>query len=968
MSAKDENSDRLWRSLGELEDTPEFREALHREFPLDPSVWADEVSRRRFLQVMGASIALAGLSSCTPGMMENVVPFVRAPEGVVPGKPDFYATGFVLQGYATGILVESYSGRATKVEGNPDHPSSGGACDRYGQAHVLSLYDPDRSRNVLHEGRIATWDEFDLSLSRRAEKWGGRGERLRILSGEFTSPSLEAQRARFLSRFPGARWHGHEPVSRKPVWAGADLAFGRRLEPVYRISRAKVIVSLDADFLYEGPGRIRYASEFMEGRRVREGRSEMNRLHVVETVPTITGAMADHRQALRPSEIAPTARALAHALGVEGGVPAPEPARGWVSRAARDLLANRGRCLVIAGERQPAEMHALAHAINERLGAIGKTVQLIPALVPELDSIEDLAAEMRAGKVDTLILLGTNPVYDAPADLEFGDALGHVPFSIQLSGHVDETARLCSWHLPESHALETWGDALGHDGTATLLQPLVERFFGTRDRHELLAQLLGDPIASSREVVRSHWRSQVAGQFEIFWRKSLREGRIKASAPAPVTAHLRRGAGLTQSPASGNAPAQGLELAFFPDPTIHDGRFGNNGWLQELGKPITRLTWDNALLLSRKTAQTLGVANGQMLAIRHEGRALEAAAWILPGHPDGVASLSLGYGRNAAGRVGNGMGFNAYALRTSRSPWSLSGVEATRLQKTYSFATVQEHWAMEGRDLVREASIQDFRKDLKKIIKIEEPPVTLYPEYPHDGPYQWGMTIDLNACIGCAACVVACYAENNIPVVGKDQVRRGREMAWLRVDRYFKGPPDSPKTLFQPVPCMHCEKAPCELVCPVEATIHSSEGLNQMVYNRCIGTRYCSNNCPYKVRRFNFLEYTPRKKDLGAYQKNPDVTVRTRGVMEKCTYCIQRIEEGRIQAQEENRLIRDLEVRTACQQTCPTDAIVFGNIHDPTSQVSRLKREPQNYELLGELGTRPRTTYLSRFSNEGSAT
>ena len=954
-----------WRSLEELAASERFQEFLQREFPRQAAVWDSGLSRRRFLQVMGASLALAGLSGCLSQPVEKIVPYVKAPEEVVPGQPLFFATAVALGGFAAGVLVESHMGRPTKIEGNPDHPASLGAADALTQATILSLYDPDRSQMVTQGGQPSTWDAFVAALGAElAKQAASRGAGLRVLTETVTSPTLAAQLQALLAAYPAARWHQYEGVHRDHAIEGARLAFGEPVGVHYRLDQADVILSLDADFLNAGPGHVRYAHDFAARRRVADGATAMNRLYVVESTPSVTGAIADHRWPVRSSQVEGVARALAAQLGVAGVTAPAEEAfpADWLAALARDLQAHRGRSLVVAGDQQPPIVHALAHALNDALGNVGRTViytdPVEAAPVNQTESLRELATAMNAGEVELLVIIGGNPVYTAPADLAFADALARVPFRVHLGLYADETAALCDWHIPQAHTLETWGDVRAYDGTITIQQPLIAPLYGGKSAYELLSALLGDATQTSHDIVRGHWEAQRGGEgFNQFWQTALHDGVIAGSAlpPRPVTLSA-------QWPAATAAP-EGLEVIFRPDPTIWDGAFANNGWLQELPKPLTKLTWDNVALVSPATAQRLKLSNEQVIELAYRGRTLRAPVWIQPGHADEAITLFLGYGRTRAGHVGTGAGYNAYALRTADAPWFDGGLAVRATGERYALAGTQHHFVMEGRDLIRAGTLAEFQADPEFIHHgRHKAEASLYPPHPYPG-YAWGLSIDLGACIGCNACVIACQAENNIPVVGKEQVARGREMHWIRIDHYFAGDLDTPEVYHQPVPCMHCENAPCEPVCPVAATVHSPEGLNEMTYNRCVGTRYCANNCPYKVRRFNFLQFTDYHTESLKLLNNPDVTVRARGVMEKCTYCVQRINAVRIAAEQAGRTIADGEIVTACQQTCPTQAIVFGNINDPNSRIAQRRASPLNYTLLEELNTRPRTTYLARLRN-----
>jgi MoCo/4Fe-4S cofactor protein with predicted Tat translocation signal len=964
-----------WRSLEELAASTGFQAFIRREFPQQASALGEPVGRRRFLQLMAASLALAGVTACTRQPEEKIMPYVRQPEDIVQGAPLFFATAMPFGGFGYGVLAESHMGRPTKIEGNPQHPASLGATDAFGQASVLTLYDPDRSQVITNAGMIRTWGAFIAALNSVLDDQrtvGGGG--LRLLTGTVTSPTLAQQLRTLLERFPAAVWHQYEPAGSGAARAGARLAFGGELDAQYRFDKADVILALDADFLSCGPAALRYARDFAGKRRVWQGERTMHRLYAVESTPSLTGTMADHRLPLRSGEVAAFAHAVARELGALPGrasaaqTAAPATHARWVRALADDLRQHQGSGIVIAGEQQPPLVHALAHAMNYALGNIGKTVfytdPIEAAPTDQTASLRELASDMAAGAVELLVIIGGNPVYTAPADLQFAEHLAKVPLRVHLSLYHDETSALCHWHIPATHYLETWGDIRSHDGTVTIIQPLIAPLYAGRSAHEVLAALLGQPDGRAYDIVRGYWRGQRPGEdFERFWRTALHDGLVDgtALAPRPIEG-VRLGSTDIEPPAS---PPAGLELIFRPDPTVWDGRFANNGWLQELPKPLTKLTWDNAALISPATAERLGLATEDLVELRYQGRTVRAPVWVMPGHVDDAVTVSLGYGRWRAGQLGTNTGFNAYALRTSDAPWFGPGLEVVKTGERYRLATTQGHFRMEGRNLVRTATLAEYlaHPDFVHALGHEPAPdQTLYPLVEYPG-YAWGMAIDLNACIGCSACVVACQAENNVPIVGKTEVARGREMHWLRIDRYYRGGLDRPATYYQPILCMHCETAPCEVVCPVAATVHGHEGLNEMVYNRCVGTRYCSNNCPYKVRRFNFFQYadytTPSLKLL----HNPDVTVRSRGVMEKCTYCVQRINAGRVQAEREGRSVRDGEIVTACQASCPTEAIIFGNINDPNSRVAKMKGTPLNYGLLTELNTRPRTTYLARLRN-----
>jgi molybdopterin-containing oxidoreductase family iron-sulfur binding subunit len=1065
----DQNGKQYWRSLEELADTPEFREFVDREYPQHAEEWNDPVGRRSFIKLMGASLALAGLSSCVYQPSEKIVPYVNNPEEMVPGKPLYFATAMPMGGVATPLLVRSNEGRPTKIEGNPDHPNNRNAdlndkgtsaTDLFAQASILTLYDPDRSQTLTYREEIRPWAAFVAEINTALEEQRKtQGAGLRFLTETVTSPTLANQMRAVLTEFPAAKWHQYEPAGRGGAHAGAMAAFGEAVNTIYRFDQAERILSIDSDFLACGPGNLRYARDFAAKRRVTEERKEMNRLYAVESTPTNTGAMADHRLSVRPSEIEGFTRALATALnGVGVAVTSDTTNSGsytahadWIKALARDLQANQGKSIIIVGDEQPAAVHALAHAMNQALGNVGKTVLYTDPIEarPEdhTQSLRDLLGDIDGGRVQMLVILGGNPVYATPADLKLDQArMDKVNLRVHLSLYKDETSELCHWHVPEAHYLESWSDTRSYDGTVSIIQPLIEPLYGGRSAHELLALFSNQFDRRGYDIVREYWQGQMGGanahqkqaavaappaqggnqpvaqntqvqnagstqqalnfankpmltapitnattDVEMAWRKVLHDGFIPNTAAKTregLTVKAPGQGGATVAPAP-QAPASGLEIVFRTDPSIYDGRFANNGWLQELPKPQNKLTWDNAALISPATARQLGIKNKigsyggdvfvDTVTIEYAGRSLTAPTWITPGQPDNVVTVHLGYGRTSAGHVGTGAGFNAYALRTADSPWSGGGVKVTPTGNQFSLSVTQLHHQMENRDIVRSNTLADYLKDPEKIHEQgnnlsdeESRDTSMYPEKPGETwkpyperDYAWGMAIDVNSCVGCNACIVACQSENNIPIVGKEQVGRSREMHWLRVDSYFKGEdennPEGP--YFMPVPCMHCENAPCEPVCPVHATVHSAEGLNDMVYNRCVGTRYCSNNCPYKVRRFNFLLYQDWTTPTYQLMRNPEVTVRSRGVMEKCTYCVQRIQWGKIEAEKEGRKVADGEVVTACQSVCPTEAIVFGNINDPEARVSKLKKEQRNYSLLADLNTRPRTTYLSALKN-----
>jgi MoCo/4Fe-4S cofactor protein with predicted Tat translocation signal len=1007
-----------WKSLEELAETKEFQAFLDDELADRTPNWLDADHRRNFLKLAAASLAFAGITACTKQPKETIVPYVRQPEEFVPGLPLYYATAMQMGGVGTGLLVTSYLGRPTKIEGNPDHPGSLGASDYFQQASILTMYDPDRAQAVTKAGYIDSWVAFQADVASRREAAAvSNGNGLRILTETVTSPTLTAGINAILKEFPGAKWHQYEVGARHSAHEGGMLAFGRPVNTIYNFSQADVVVSIDADFLACGPGNLRHARQFADKRRVQtnvthspqpkedwqEGYQEgsipprtnqsaqymsdnrgpvvlpaqvqaegkapgdtvLNRLYVVEPSPSPTSSMADHHFVLPAGAIEGWAWDLAAALGL-GGQSSGKYKE--VAAIAKDLQANKGACLVVAGDYQPPAVHALAHAMNQALGNVGKTVAYTDPIegnpTDQQASLRELVADMNAGKVETLMIIGGNPVYSAPADLDFSGALKKVYWKAYLGLYSDETGRQCIWQVPEAHYLESWGDVRAFDGTVSLVQPLIAPLYGGKTALEVIATLGGQPDKSDHDLVQAHWQAQPQAKtptFDVFWQKALYDGVVpNTMLPAVnVTAKM--------PPASQPKTAQGMEIMFRPDATIWDGSFSNNGWLQELPKPSNKMTWDNAVWISPGTSQKNNLNIGDVVELKYQGRKITGPIWIQPGHADNCATIHLGFGRTYAGHVGNEVGFNAYLLRTSSAPWNDYGLEMNKVGGGHEFATTQHTQTMEEGEPIRIATLDEYKKtpqwvDQKEDDKPLSDKLTLYPDFRYEG-YKWGMTIDLNACVGCGSCMMACQSENNIAVVGKIEVTRGRHMNWLRVDRYFRGNWDNPELYYQPVPCMHCESAPCELVCPVAATVHSGEGINQMVYNRCVGTRYCSNNCPYKVRRFNFLLYSDWGTPSLYGVRNPNVTVRSRGVMEKCTYCIQRINAVKIESEKQNRRIADGEITPACAQACPTQAIVFGDINDPKSRVAQLKAQARNYSLLEDLNVRPRTTYLGRLRN-----
>ena len=1010
---------RYWKNLDELASTKEFNELMQEEFPRQAmqGEWVDPVSRRGFLKVMGASMALAGLAGCTKQPDEAIYAYVRQPEDLVLGKPNFFATVFPFPTGAIPVLVKSDAFRPIKIEGNPDHPMSKGKSDALTQGTLLDLYDPDRSHGVRFKGQASDFGSFQNALASAAKQTSG-GQGIYFLCDTITSPTLAGQWQSVQKAYPNARLIQWEPVNRDSAMAASKAAFGSYTDAQYKLEEADVILSLDADFLggIAHPGFLPLAAAYAERHRynAEEADKPLNRLYVVESMPTVTGFKAEHRLALKPSEIAGFATALAS--GSTAAFANPDAARFMVALAA-DLKASGGKCVVIPGEQSAPAVHLAAARLNQTLGAVGRTVLYTETVNPmpsdQFADLKSLVADMNAGKIQWLVMMGVNPVYTAPADLEFLTALDKVPVTAHLGSHVDETGRLSTWHINKAHYLESWSDARSYDGTLSIVQPMIEPLYGGVSAHNILQGLLENPSASAYDAVIANASTYIKGDLQAGWRKALHDGWVQGTAFTARSGSASVSATLPASPAI----AGGIEIAFKADPSLYDGRFANVGWLQELPKQVTSLSWDNAALMSLATLGKLNIAENDAIELDLNGRKVIAPVLAVPGHPDDVVTVYLGHGRSEAGTVGSGVGFNAYALRTSDAPLMNAGLKVTRGHGTYDLCVTKVH-SIEHRGAYAQHDLQNVLDDKKGTYSLGgheamERAIIRYatvaeaklnPDYAHEGgPHSqtqkvgygvigetpkkedsmfpdawdyrkndkttgtlqnaWGMAIDLNSCVGCNACIVSCYAENNIAVVGREQVKVGRIMQWLRIDTYFEGDLSAPRAHFQPMACQHCENAGCEQVCPVGATVHTPEGINTMVYNRCVGTRYCSNNCPYKVRRFNFLLYSDYDTESLKFMRNPDVSVRSRGVMEKCSYCIQRIESAKIMADKENRAIRDGEIVTACQQACPTSAITFGNLNDPASKVTRAKKQERDYPVLADLNFRPRTTYTAGVIN-----
>ena len=976
------NGKKYWQSLDQLANTPEYRKFLKEQYQEITEESLSGISRRKFLGLMAASLAMASLAGCRKPI-EKIVPYVIQPEEIIPGVADFYATTMPFGNSAFGLVVECHEGRPTKIEGNKDHPSTMGASNTLIQAQMLSLYDPDRSQKVQHNSAEDDYANFISFWRDRLEHFKStKGRGLAILAEPFSSPTLARHRKDLLKMLPEANWITYEPISDENIYAAAENVTGENVRPVYDFAKAKIILALDSDFMYSESENIASARGFADGRRLENEHDGMNRLYVVEDAYSITGGMADHRLRVRSSEIGDFLIALASELKANGiyleGFQFDSQNKfdsKWINAVAKDLINSRGKSIIVAGRRQPVWVHELVFSINDTLGNSGNTLEFQEFKDATLSSAKDLkllASQMADGSIDTLVILGGNPVYDSPVDLNFIEAIHKVQHAVHLSSYVDETSRLAEWHIPRAHFLESWGDARAIDGTISVVQPMIEPLYGGHPDTELYALLATGRDIRGYDTVRETWKGFLdRGDFEKEWRRVLHDGLLKNSSTGNKNIRIRKS--INDIVSSGNlrtneVSADNLDINFYPS-QLHDGRFANNGWLQELPDPVTKLAWDNAAVVSPKTAEMLKVKNFELAELQYNGRKLTLPVWIVPGQADYSVGLALGYGRAKVGRVAEGVGFNTYKLRTSQTPYAAAGAKLIPTGEIYELANTQDHFSMENRPIIREASLDEFQYDPEFAREmVEHPPLeSIYPDYDYSKGYQWGMVIDLNTCIGCNACVIACQSENNIPLVGKEQVGKGREMHWIRNDRYFSGDLDAPEMMHMPVACQHCENAPCESVCPVGATMHDKEGLNVMTYNRCIGTRYCSNNCPFKVRRFNFFNYVKDMPEVVKMAQNPDVTVRSRGVMEKCTFCIQRINRAKQNARKAGRPVHDGEFQTACQQACPTNAIHFGNINDLKSRVANLKRDPRNYDLLGELNIRPRNSYLAKIRNQNPA-
>ncbi len=1004
-------SPNYWKSLNELARNKEYEKFVEREFPENATELNDQVSRRSFLRVMGASIAMAGFAACRRPV-QKILPYSKMPEDVVPGNPMYYASAMPFQDSLTGIVVENNEGRPSKIEGNDLHPASNGNTDIFGQASILDMYDPDRSRYVRRDGERSSYDDFEKFCQ---EYFSDTSRNIAFVSEANSSPTYQRLKNQALDQFSNARWITYEPFGEDNALEGTNLAFGQRLRTVNLFDEANVIVSFDDDFINPATHKnsVENTRRFTAGREIASTDDDMSRFYAVESTYTLTGSNADNRLRLKSGHIGQFIYALAAELtGSLNGLSAFNDYENdfsdheWIEVLAEDLLANMGSSILTVGSDHKPELHATVAAINKALGNDGNTVSYLE--VPHVgdqdnrEAFAELTEDLNNGTVDTIVLVGTNPAFTAPSDLNFVEALDNAGEVIHLSDYYDETSKLARWHINRTHYLETWGDGYSFTGTRSIIQPQIEPLYSGISETEFLSTIIGGSRTESHELVRQTWQEFYSDNFTANWEKALHDGIAEDEGFESITVDIsNQFSSDIQESISQESSSDGMELVIRPDSTIFDGRYANNGWLQELPKPMTKITWDNVALMSKKTADELGVSEAglgrsevEVIKIRVGDNEVEMPAWVQPGHADDSITVTVGYGRDGIGRVANGAGVDTYPLRTTDTMFFASDVEISVTDKTYEIASTQDHNSMEGRSLLRHATLEAYREnpDFSRYDsaygaelpgqsyaqeKGYDDPLSIFDaiteqDYPDYEP-QWGMAIDLNACTGCGVCTIACQAENNIPVIGKREVSNGREMHWIRNDRYFEGDVNDPKALHQPVPCMHCELAPCEQVCPVAATTHSDDGMNQMTYNRCIGTRYCANNCPYKVRRFNFFNYSKEYLTQGddpeiiQMAMNPEVTIRFRGVMEKCTYCVQRVNRAKRKTQIETngatKKPEDGSVQTACQEACPADAIYFGDLTDPDSKVTQTKRNNRNYLMLEELNTRPRTSYLAKLHN-----
>ncbi len=1028
MTKKSEKT--YWQSLEDFHDTEEFKSFVEREFQdveLD-NAKGGGLDRRRFMQLMGASFALSGAAACWPE--EKILPYSRRPHGYVPGKAKAFATAYERGGVGVGVRATSYDGRPIKIEGNPQHPGSLGGTDAMAQASVLELYDPDRSRMPRKSGAEQSLKAFKAFAGGHfsgLKSTGGKG--LAFLSGTTSSPTMQAARARMTTALPQAKWYEYESLTDDNIREGSRLAFGQVLRTHVRLDKATVMVCLDADPMGDHPDHVRLSHDWAQGRNPETG--SLSRLYAIEPRITNTGAVADNRLSLRYEQIKPFAMALEVAVAAKLGGAQGKAVKSndaafskWVEAIASDVTKNRGKGVLMVGAAQPPEVHAIVHRLNKTLGntvpgaPVSYTEDSDSTRAPHLKAIAALSADLKSGAINTLVIVDANPVYTAPTDVDFAGALKKAKHSIHLGLYNDETGKACGWHVPMHHYLEAWGDVRAYDGTVAIAQPLIKPLYQSMAATELVALAMGEADFELEKAVRQSFDTIMASvpgdehadmteapdsadvdlaAVTLFdratkaFRQALSDGAVSNTAFARVYPEILDFAVKAPDPRSLKASTElkngELELTYFQDGKVYDGRYANNGWLQELPNYLTKLTWDNAALMSPDTAEMLSCTDEDLLDIKVANQSVRVACSIVPGYERGSIGLALGYGRECAGQVGGNLeneiarvGVDVAPLRHSTSFWSAQEVSVNKTGERYLLANSQSHFAIDtlgmkkteerAHTLIREGELGLYKKDPEFARKPDEhiQAHSLFTERRYDKGNKWGMAIDLSLCTGCNSCVTACQAENNIPVVGKEQVAKGREMHWLRIDRYFKGKnPENATLAAQPMGCQQCELAPCEQVCPVGATMHNAEGINDMVYNRCIGTRYCLNNCPLKVRRFNYFNFRENLKNdnnkVLYMLNNPEVTVRMRGVMEKCNYCMQRIHGGRLEARLQGRKLKGDDFTVACAQACPTKAIVFGDLNEGGSAVAKMHKLKRVYTILAELNLKQRTKYLARITN-----
>ena len=984
-----------WKSLKDISTSDDYdrylKQSEHHE--------DNGLSRRNFLSLVAASVALAGLEGCKKPV-QKIIPYVEAEIATIPGIPKHYASTMPFKNNALGVIIENHDERPVRVNGNEKHPSSMGKSNSFSQATTLDMYDPDRSRGVRLNGKKADWSEY-VKYGQSINNKNGKG--LAVLSQESSSPTMQFMHNEFKKTYPNADWVIYEPINNENLYKGIEKAFGKKLQPFNRLENAQTILSIGSDFLGVEDNSIYHTRKFALNRDLKDEKSTMNRFYAVESFMTPTGSSADHRLNVPRHEFGIVLKELAgelKKLGLNINAKSMKTSNHlWIKTVAEDLMKDKGQSIIIGGSDLSPELHCLIAGINSQLEAPIDYYPLDRSHVTSMKDFKALCEKMRKGLVDNLIILGGNPVYDAPADYNFEVGLSNVKSSVHLSDFYDETSKHCQWNIAQAHFFEAWGDAMTYDGYASVIQPQIRPLFDSKSALQVLTPVVFKEDRSSYDTIKKVWKDGIVKEsnFERNWEKILHDGVYDKSLIKSKKVRSAKKVSTAVLSKDQTLESDKFEIIFTPSSSVYDGRYANNGWLQEIPKPITSLTWDNVAFISMKVAKKLNIRNGQMIQVSLGNASIKVPAWIVPGQNKKTITLELGYGREFSGRIGNGVGFNVYPLRTSTNMGCAMNASMKVLNETYPIANTQDHYGFEEDklaapgfsnlsgdevqsripDLVKQSTLEEYKKHpefVQDIVESHKPDkkrswadhsmYNIEPEYDYSKGNQWGMSIDLTSCTSCNACSIACQSENNIPVVGKQQVMNGREMHWIRIDNYFSGDPDNPAISTQSVACVHCELAPCEQVCPVEATTHSTDGTNQMTYNRCLGTRYCANNCPYKVRKFNFYNYTRDLPEVVQMAMNPDVSMRFRGVMEKCTYCYQRVSEARIKAENEHRELVDGDIKVACAQSCPADAIKFGDINDPNSEVSKAKRRNRDYALLGQLGTSPRTTYLAKIRNQ----